>query len=73
MEKHLKPKNNSEDLRYAVTVARKQIMDLLEMAFGEHPKWPMARTCVLRALGESGLEGALDAVNGQNQIGGSHD
>lgn len=60
-------KNNSKsaaELKIAVSLARKQILDLLELAFGDHPKWPAARTCVLRALGQSGLEGAITAIEG---------
>jgi len=55
-------------LQLEITSTRKQILDLLEMAFGDHPKWQYARSRVLRALGRSGLEGILE--NALRQIQG---
>jgi hypothetical protein len=48
------------ELRAAVVAARKQILDILELAFRDHPNWSYVRSRVLRALGKSGLEGVLD-------------
>jgi len=62
------------DLRCEINKTRKTILDLLEMAFGEHPKWPAARTCILRSLGKSGLEGAIETIDGRTgTTGGAHE
>ena len=53
-------------LQAATTATRKQVLDLLELAFREHPQWPYVRSRVLRALGKSGLEGVLDRYSGKN-------
>jgi len=55
------------ELRLEIKQARKSILDLLELAFGDHPKWPAARTCVLRALGQSGLEGFIEKSINQSE------
>ena len=51
-------------LQKELIATRKQILDLLEMAFRDHPNWSFARSRVLRALGKSGLEGVLDQYLG---------
>jgi len=48
-----------QELQAEVSYTRKEILDSLELAFGDHPRWPYARSRVLRALGRSGLEAVL--------------
>lgn len=49
-------------LQSQITEVRKQLLDILEVAFREHPKWVFVRSRVLRALGKSGLEGVLESA-----------
>lgn len=49
----------SEALSHTIAATRKQLLDVIELAFGDSPKWPVVRSRVLDLLGESGLEGAL--------------
>lgn len=53
---------NLTELKQSIYITRKQLLDLLEMAFGDHPKWSTARSCVLRIFGESGLEGKVKSL-----------
>ncbi len=74
MDTHQSVLVTTAELKIAVSHTRKQLLDLLELAFGDHPKWSAARTCVLRVLGNSGLEGAIDALESRScGNGGSHE
>ena len=39
-----------------IAKARRHLMDILEAAFGEHPKWKYVRGRVLGIMGKDGLE-----------------
>lgn len=54
-------------LKAEISRTRKDILDTLELAFREHPNWQFVRTRVLRSLGKSGLEGALDRASKQTK------
>jgi len=41
---------------------RKELLDMLELAYGDQPKWQVVRSYILRSLGKNGLEGILDSL-----------
>lgn len=47
------------ELQVALTSTRKQVLDLLEVAYGKHDNWLYVRSRILRSLGRSGLEGTI--------------
>lgn len=47
---------NKETLPKAIKRTRKEILDLLEVAFGQSTKWPLVRSRMLAAFGRYGLE-----------------
>jgi hypothetical protein len=50
-------------MKESIAKTRKQLLDVLELAFGDHHKWPAVRSFVLRSLGENGLDGIIDDLN----------
>ncbi len=63
---------NIRELQAEISQTRKNLLDLLEMAFGDHPKWPYARSRVLRSLGRSGIEGILERMIEEEKARGKH-
>ncbi|MGK5084393.1 hypothetical protein WDW37_13950 [Bdellovibrionota bacterium FG-1] len=53
------PQESLAEVQASIVTTRKQVLDLLELAFRDHPQWSYVRSRVLRALGRSGLEGVL--------------
>ena len=43
-----------------VTATRKNLLDLLELAYGTEPNWPIVRSRILNELGNSGLGGEIE-------------
>lgn len=41
----------------AVAKARKEILDIVEMAYGDSQRWPFVRARILKVFGRNGLEG----------------
>ena len=61
---------DQEQIRIAISSARRQLLDLLQAAFGHTPAWKGVRSRVLKVFGRDGLERLVNpdddiqAVNG---------
>ena len=49
----------NRELKSIVSRKRKDILTLIEVAFGDSPRWPSVRTQLLNLLGDRGLENEL--------------
>ena len=54
--------NDISAARDLIAKNRKELLDMLELAYGDQPKWLVVRSYILRSLGKSGLEGILDSL-----------
>jgi len=59
------PKLLQADLQ-KINFARKQILNLVEAAYGHTPQWERVRSRILAILGRNGLEGSLIGMEAEN-------
>lgn len=52
-----------------ISIARREILAIVEAVYGETPQWGFVRGKLLAALGDRGLEGAVQRVLRENQDG----
>lgn len=50
-------------LTKAIKETRKELLDLLEIAIGESPQWPLVRSRILQIFGRKGLEKFVETQN----------
>lgn len=64
--------NELETIRMAISATRRRILDLVESAYGETPKFPFVRSRLLGLFGRDGLEGAIQQLNLNQRTGADH-
>ena len=65
--------NEFETIRAAISTTRRRILDLVESAYGETPKFPFIRGRLLGLLGRDGLEGTIQQLNFNQRTGADHE
>jgi hypothetical protein len=61
--------NDISAARDLIAKNRKELLDMLELAYGDQPKWQVVRSYILRSFGKNGLEGILDSMEEKIRAG----